>query len=251
MNGLQSILPNCFLLLAVGFSLQTPNGAKFQQSDSLYEQYRKTESMAVLKQVVTVLDGLAAADPNDYGAAWRRARAYYSLGDDTKPNSEKLKLFSQAIDSATHAVALRADGVEGHYWLALADGEYGEAKGMFKALSLTGPIRREMQTVIRINPAYENGGAYLVLGKMDYELPGVMGGSTKRAIQEYQDGLKVAPANPLLKVYLAESYIGSGRKEEGRTLLDQVLGEHPSDPSPDLKDAQEEARKLYKKNFSK
>lgn len=220
--------------------------ARLKEADSLYEQYRRTENLDPLRQAVSILDQLAGADPNNYNVAWRRSRAYYHLGDDTKGSSEKLKLFDQAMQAGTHATELNSGGADGHYWLGVSDGGYGEVKGMFKALSLTKSIRKEMETVIRINPSYESAGAYVVLGRMDFELPGLLGGSKKRAIQEYQDGLKLAQ-NPLLKVYLADSLIDDGQKDQAKGLLDQVLAEHSGDPN--LRDAQQEAKKIYAKNF--
>ena len=223
------------------------NDAKIKESDSLYQQYRKTEGLEALKRSAAILDALAEADPNSYEIAWRRARAYYHWGDDIKGNSEKLRLFDQAIQSATHATEVNSGGAEGHYWLGVSDGGYGEVKGMFKALSLTKSIRKEMETVIRINSGYERGGAYVVLGRMDFELPGLLGGSKKRAIQEYQEGLKVAPDNPLLTVYLADSYIEAGQKDEAKAMLDRVLAQRGGDPN--LRDAQHEAKKIYAKEF--
>jgi hypothetical protein len=238
-------------LLTLTFLAQAAGAdGKLQQADALYNRYRQTDDQAPLKEAATLLDGLQQAEPDNYDVLWRRSRVYYSLGDDAKANSEKLRLFDQAIQSAKHATEVKPGGVEGHYWLGVGDGGYGEAKGMFKALSMTKNIRTEMEAVIRIDPAYENGGAYLVLGRMDFELPGVMGGSKKRAIQEYEDGLRVAPSNPLMKVYLAESYIGADRKPEAKNLLDQVLAAPASPATPEMRDAKREARKLYDKHFS-
>jgi len=236
-------------LLALHISAQADG--KLQQADSLYQRYRQTDDQGALKQAAALLDALQQAEPDNYDVLWRRGRAYYSLGDDAKANSEKLKLFDQAIQSAKHSTDVKPGSVEGHYWLGVSYGGYGEAKGMFKALSLTKNIRTEMEAVIRIDPAYENAGAYLVLGRMDFELPGIMGGSKKRAIQEYEQGLKVGPANPLMKVYLAESYIDADRKSEARGLLEEVLAAPPSPGNPEMRDAKREARKLYDKNFSK
>jgi tetratricopeptide (TPR) repeat protein len=239
-----------WLALAMLALPQASTVERLKQADSQYKQFESTENQEPLKQAVAILDGLSQSEANNYEVAWRRARAYYSLGDDAKANSEKLRLFDQAIQSGKHAVELKPDGVEGHYWLGVSDGEYGQAKGMFKALSMTKNIRSEMEAVIRINPAYQNGGAYLVLGRMDFELPGLMGGSSKRAIQEYEQGLKVAPSNALMKVYLAESYIDAGRKDEARNLLNQVLNDS-SDQSPEMRDARKQGRKLYDKHFGK
>jgi len=236
------------IILLTGAQAQVVD--KLKQADSLYKQYERTENQEPLRQAVAILDALSQSDAGNYDVAWRRARAYYSLGDDAKGNSEKLKLFDQAIQSGKHAVELKSDGVEGHYWLGVSDGEYGQAKGMLKAYSMTKSIRAEMEAVIKINPAYQNGGAYLVLGRMDFELPGLMGGSNKRAIQEYEQGLKVAPSNPLIKTYLADSYIDAGRKEEARKLLTEVLN-RSGDESPEMRDARKEAKKIYDKHFSK
>lgn len=239
-----------FLVEAMGVLATNTQGSrdeKIKTADSLYDRYRRAESVESLRQAVAILDELIQPDPSNYEIAWRRGRAYYHLGDDTRGSSEKLRLFDQAIQSATHATESKPDGVEGHYWLGVSDGGYGEVKGMFKALSLTKSIRKEMESVIRIDPSYENAGAYVVLGRMDFELPGLLGGSKRRAIQEYQDGLKIAPNNPLLKVYLADSLIDAGQKEEAKAMLDQVLAEHNGDPN--LRDAQQEARKIYAKQF--
>ena len=241
------------LILLLSSAGQSPaDHGKLSRADALYRQYRISEDVSVLKELVTLLDGLEKAEPSSYDVRWRCARAYQSLADDTKPNADKFKLLEQAIESGKRAVEVRPDGVEGHYWLGVSYGSYGEAKGMFKALSLIKSIRREMDSVIRLDAAHENGGAYVVLGKIDFELPGIMGGNKKRAIQEYEQGLKIAPSNPLLKVYLAESFIDDGRKDEGRALLDKVLALKQSvPPSPELRDAQRDARKLYDKHFGK
>src|SRR5215510_12338163 len=239
-----------FLVVILLAAAQAQVGDKLKQADSLYKQYERTESQEPLRQAVAILDGRSQSDPGNYDVAWRRTRAYYSLGDDAKANSEKLRLFDQAIQSGKHAVELKSDGVEGHYWLGVSDGEYGQAKGLLKAYSMTKSIRAEMEAVIRINPAYHNGGAYLVLGRMDFELPGLMGGSNKRAIQEYEQGLKVAPSNLLIKAYLADSYIDAGRKDEARNLLNEVLNNN-GDQTPEARDARKEAKKIYDKHFSK
>lgn len=225
------------------------DAGKLKQSDSLYEQYRKTENLQPLKEAIAILDELHQADPKNYDVEWRRGRAYYHLGDDTKGNAEKLKLFDQAIQSCTAATEINPGGAEGHYWLGVSDGGYGEVKGMFKALSLTKSIRKEMETVVRINSSYESAGAYVVLGRMDFELPGILGGSKKRAIQEYQEGLKIAPNNALLKVYLADSLIEDGQKEQAKGMLDQVLAERGAESNPTLRDAKQEAKKIYAKNY--
>lgn len=106
---------------------QAPDKEKLSRADALYAQYRTTENLEPLKQATALLDDLAKASQGSYEVLWRRTRAYQSLGDDTKPNSEKLRLLEQAIEAGKQAVAASADGVEGHYWLGVSYGSYGEA----------------------------------------------------------------------------------------------------------------------------
>src|SRR5215469_2471369 len=141
MAMLSSLFVSGAVLATILFGVpQAPVSERLRQADSLYKHYESTENQEPLRQAVTILDALNKSDPANYDAAWRRARAYYSLGDDAKGNSEKLRLFDQAIQSARHAVEIKPDGVEGHYWLGVSDGEYGQAKGMLKAYSMTKSI---------------------------------------------------------------------------------------------------------------
>ncbi|MGH9822209.1 MAG: hypothetical protein ACREDR_02960, partial [Blastocatellia bacterium] len=147
-------------IASTAHSLGQDASAQIQHSDALYQQYRKTESLDPLRQAISILDGM----PSSFDTSWRQARDYYSLGDDTKPHTEKLQLFEKAVSAGERAIQLAPSRPEGHYWLGVAYGGYGETKGKLKALSLIGPIRKEMQAVIGASAGYEDAGAYLVLG---------------------------------------------------------------------------------------
>ena len=223
------------------------------KADALYQTYIENDSNSSLQEAAKNLDHLNEVNPSDYQILWRCARVYYSLADiDGTKGSEKIRLLEKAIACAKNAIALNSKGVEAHYWLGVSLGDYADTKGMFKAISLLGDIRKEMEKVIELQPDYENAGAYLVLGRMDFQLPGFMGGDKKRAMSEYEHGLKIFSSNFLLKTYLAESYIREGRKEEAKKLLNEVL----SSPinlklNPEAKDAQKEAKALRDRYFSK
>ncbi len=113
------------IILLVQFSSlgqSQPDQNKLRRADAFYAQYRPSEDLSVLKEAAVLLDGLEKADPANYDVRWRCARAYQSLGDDTKPNAEKLRLLELAIESGKRAVEIKPDGVEGHYWLGVSYG---------------------------------------------------------------------------------------------------------------------------------
>jgi tetratricopeptide (TPR) repeat protein len=226
--------------------------SELERSDALLRAFDEKDDLESLRTAVSLLDELAKASPQDFEIAWRRARACQALGGTMEKEEDKLELFDRAIQSAKAAVKSKPAGVQGHYWLGTSFGSYGEAKGMFKALALIDDIRREMRTVIEIDPKYEDAGAYLVLGKIDFELPGWLGGDSKRAIEEYEKGLKLAPANALMKLYLSDSYLDAGRQDEAKKLLEELIALEPGEHATrDVRRARGDAQKSYAKHFVK
>ncbi len=112
---------------------------------------------------------------------------------------------------------------EGHFWLGVNYGSYGEAKGVLKSLSLVGPIKAEMGAVLRIDPGYENGGANRVLGRVYYKLPGFVGGSNKKSLLNLLRSKELGPKDGLTRIYLAETYLALDEVEKAREELEFVL----------------------------
>ena len=80
-----------------------------------------------------------------------------------------------------------------------------------------------MQQVIAIDHAYEHGGAYRVLGRMFYKLPGFAGGGTDKSITNLKKSLEYAPNVSTTHVFLAESYIKKKDYPAARSELNFVL----------------------------
>ncbi len=196
------------------------------------------------QQALAILESAVATDGKNYDLLWRAARAAYYVGDFGEP-ADKLKFFEKGIAIALRAIALQPNEVEGHFWLAASYGGKAQLVGALKALSTVKKIREEMQTVVKLNDAYENGNAYLALGEIDREMPSVMGGNKKRGLSLFEQGLKVAPENLDLKVALAKAYQDAGRKDDAKRLLEEVIKAQPT--TRIQRDAQEEAKQLLSK----
>ena len=196
------------------------------------------------QQALVILESALTAEGKNYDLLWRVARSAYYVGD-FGVEADKLKHFDRGIALAQRAIALQPNSVEGHFWLAANYGGKAQLVGALKALSTVKKIRNEMQIVVKLNDAYENGNAYLALGEIDRELPGVMGGNKKRALGLYEQGLKVAPENLDLKVALSKAYKDAGRKDEARRLLEDVIKAPTT--TRIQREAQEEAKQLLNK----
>jgi tetratricopeptide (TPR) repeat protein len=184
------------------------------------------------KEAMDLFLQAAAADPQSYEARWEGARAIYYLGTYGSPKAsddDKVVLFQRGIDLAKAAIALRPEGVEGHFWLGVLYGVYGEARGVMKSLGLVGDIEREMELCLKEDPSVEGYGPYRVLGRMYYKLPWFAGGSKKKSLEYLEKSLAGAPTNDLTRLYLADTLRAKGRDEEAKAQLQHILST-PPDP---------------------
>jgi tetratricopeptide (TPR) repeat protein len=180
------------------------------------------EDMERDRRALTTLERALATDATNYQVLWRAARAYYHVGDDAS-TSEQQRYFERGIETGQRAVAQQPTGVEGHFWLAANYGGLSAIQGIWQAFQMVKKVRTEMEMVLRLQADYENGSAYLALGEIARQVPGVLGGSLKRAMAYLVQGLRVAPQNLALKFALAEAYREAGQREASQRQLAEIL----------------------------
>jgi len=221
-----------------------------QQGDDLYEQ---RGDLARAKEALAKYQDALLQQENPYEVYWRMARVEYWIGDHAATKDEKVKVFGLGIYHAKKAIALEPNKADGHYWLGVNYGSYGEAKGIFKSLSLVGPIKEEMRRVLAINPAYEDGGADQLLGRMYFELPGLFGGSNTKSLEHLLRSRELGPRVGLTRIFLADTYLALGNVAKARAELEFLVAMEP-DPRLIPETAQEKkqaAKKLEGKEFAK
>jgi tetratricopeptide (TPR) repeat protein len=153
---------------------------------------------------------------------WRAARSQFYTGDGVAAK-ERVRYYERGIEVANRAIAQNPNAVEGHFWLAANQGGICREKGGLTAFSMVKKVRAELEIVLRLNDAYEDGSVYTALGQIDRQLPGLFGGNIKRSIARLEQGLKIAPGNLELKHALAESYVEANRKADARRQLEELL----------------------------
>jgi tetratricopeptide (TPR) repeat protein len=244
-----------FISLLAVFVLAFPGAAQetktlVAQGDELMAQ---RGDLAKAKEALDKYREALAAGEEAYGAYWRMARAEYWIGDHTSDKTEKKRIFQQGIYHGKKAVQINPDRAEGHFWLGVCYGVYGEAKGVLKSLSLVKPIKQAMQRVLEIDPAYDQGGADRVLGRVYFELPGFAGGSKKKSLEHLLKAREYGPRVGLTLLYLADTYVALDEVEKARELLETLLTmESDPDLIPETAEEREQARKkLEGKPFKK
>src|SRR6266850_8050503 len=218
--------------------------ANITEAEPLYDQ---REDLSKVRQAVTLLRQARTADYGSYEAAWKLARADYYLGEHTPDDSEREDLFREGIESGKVAIQLQPNKADGHFWLGANYGGSG-AHSTLASLSTVEDIRKEMETVLKLDEGYNSGSAYLALGQLYLQAPRVLGGDNAKAISYLEKGLKFGANNALLRLRLAEAYAATNRDGDARKQIAIILSMNP-EPGyvPEHKDAVAKAKKLEEK----
>jgi tetratricopeptide (TPR) repeat protein len=214
------------------------------------ESYAQREDLARVREGLQTLRHIRAVQHDNYEAAWRTARLDYTLGDRSTDDKEKEQAFTDGMEAGETAARAQPDKPEGHFWLGANYGGYAEFKGVLYGATYVEKLRKEMETVVKLDESFAGGSAYLALGQIDIEMPQMLGGDPARAVATLEKGLRIDANNPLLHLRLAEAYLATKRKDDARRELNWIVNAKPNpDYLPEHKDALKHARELLDRNF--
>jgi tetratricopeptide (TPR) repeat protein len=218
--------------------------ARAQSPDALYAE---RGVLANAKRAAELWQAALAENPKDFDAAWKLARADYWLGNHA-PEMERRAFLERGIDAGKHAVAIDANRPEGHFWIGANMGTLAESFGLSAGLKYRKPIKEELETTLRLDPAFQQGSADRALGRWYFKVPGLFGGSHKLAEEHFRKSLTYNPNSTATHYFLAELLLDGTRKDEARTELRKVV-DAPVDPewAPEDRDFKEKAQALLAK----
>jgi hypothetical protein len=225
----------------------TPDATKYQAQSAAADPdalYAQREDLASARKAAGIWAARLKADPRDFEAAWKLARARYWLGGHALENERKA-LLEEGIAAARAAAAIEPGRPEGHFWMSANMGALAESHGIRQGLKYRGDIKEALLTVLELDPAYQQGSADRALGRWYYKVPGLFGGSKQKSEEHLRKSLSYNPQSTASLYFLAETLISRGRKAEARGELQKVL-DAPLDPdwTPEDREFKALARKL-------
>ena len=224
-----------------------------------------------------------SADPESLEVRWRLMRALYFKGEHTTDDpAAKRGIFDEGRTVAEQALSiLRRDagrtaqrdlgkatpvelvphvkGIPGalssFLWASVDWGKWALVFGKSAAVrqGAAAKIRDYAQAVILLDPAYDDGGGYRVLGRLHHQTPAVPfftgWASRTEALKNLRLAVATGPRNLVGRQFLAEAIwdYESSRRADARAMLEKVLAETPDpDYLVENRKTQEEARQLLK-----
>ena len=102
-------------------------------------------------------------------------------------------------------------------------GALAESFGLRQGLKYRKPIKEELETVLRLDPAFLEGSADRALGRWYFRVPGLFGGDRKLSEAHLRKSLTYNAASTPSLFFLGELLEDEGRKAEARAELQKVL----------------------------
>jgi len=227
-----------YLLLVVNLVRAQPD-----DPDALY---RQRDNLVSAQQAEATWAARLSRDAKDFDSAWKLARARYWLGGHADEKARKGYL-EAGIAAGRAAVAAQPNKPDGHFWIAANMGALAESFGLRQGLKYRGDIKNELETVLRLDPAYMDGSADRALGRWYYKVPGMFGGDDKKSEEHLRKSLTYKPDSTASLFFLAETLIELKKRPEAKTILQRLL-EAPVDPdwAPEDREFKQKASVLIK-----
>src|SRR5206468_3344521 len=161
------LINSCILLFYFHLSV-----APYAQSaDALYANRR---DLASARRAADIWRADLARDPGAFEAAWKLARASYWLGGHGTV-AEGRNLFEAGVEAGRKAARIEPRRPEGYFWMAANMGALAESYGLRQGIKYRKPIREALETVLRLDPAVEQGSADRAHGRWDEQVHALFG----------------------------------------------------------------------------
>lgn len=228
------LIRSCIVLFYLG-------SAAAQSADALYAD---RANLASARRAAEIWRQQLASDDHAFDAAWKLARATYWLGGHAAEREQRA-FYEEGVAAGKKAAALQPSRPEGHFWMAANMGALAESFGLRQGIKYRTPVREALETVLRLDPAFQQGSADRALGRWYYKVPRLFGGSHRRSEEHLRKSLTYNPTSTASHFFLVELLIDDGRKAEARTELQAVV-DAPLDPewTPEDREFKEKARRM-------
>ena len=208
----------CFILFT-GIFFSSDYSELIRKGDMLFRQRADVRNALMAIEIYKKASGMV---PDHFEADWRVAKTAHYLVDELKSVKAQKKIVETGILYAKRAIELHPGKAEGYFWLGVNYAKEGQVKGIIKSLFRISPIKNNMRKVIELDEGYEGGGAYIVLGRVYSQVPGIFGGSNTKAEENLRKAMKICKTNPLTYLFLAEVYHDKGEKKKAIKILEDL-----------------------------
>ena len=156
------------------------------------------------------------------------ANIHYQLARQSA--DQQVHYLGLCIESADRAIQQNSQAGAAYFIKGLCQGRKGESSGLWSSLKVIDPFRENMELAVKVAPGIDRGGPHRALGRLYYELPGLLGGDLTKSVHHLQQAIKYGPGYWENHFFLAESYHSLARYAEAKDALAAAMKISAKDP---------------------
>ena len=168
-------------------------------------------------------------------AALYLLKSYYFKGKFAEEDRAlKKKILKKGKDFGLGLIEEFPNSIECRYWYLVNLGSWAEEYGIFAAAKegVADQMKYHSEKIISLNPEYENGAGYLLLGAVHYKAPYIpfilSWPNNKEAIKYLQLAYNTGNVEIAQMVYLSQAFYKGKRRDEAIILIEKAMEVVPS-----------------------
>ena len=188
-----------------------------------------------IEMAITYFENVLSNETNKKEAALYLLKSYYFKGKFAEQDKTlKKTILKKGKDFGLGLIEEFPNSVEVRYWYLVNLGSWAEEYGIFAAAKegVADQMKHHSERIIALNPEYENGAGYLLLGAVHYKAPYIpfilSWPNNKEAIKYLQLAYDTGNVEIAQMVYLSQALYKGKRKDEAIFFIEKAMKVVPS-----------------------
>ncbi len=228
-----------FALLLMAAPLQAAGPDQMAQAKAILDS--PTLDYQAAQEALALYESLLTGSP---ALMTQLARTCFILGD-LAPKNQRAGYYDNGLDYSERLIREQPNGVAGHYWKALNLSGQADVGSEIQGFKLLPKIMEELKRTQALDETYDHAGVHRVLGRIYFQAPSwpISVGNKKKSLEHLETAVRLAPNYSTNHLYLAETLLDRGNKDQAKAELAKVLQDgqialHPQALREDRQEAQ-------------
>ena len=218
-NKLSVSIFSLVLIMAVGIPAVYADADLLEKAEILWTE---REDLGKAREGIAAYEVLLMENPEDYNILLRLSRLHYWVGQisEATDKEEALAHYGKGAEYGKKASGINPEKPGGYFFEAANLARKNNLKGKFSNLLGISKVKKLNKKTAGIDPDYFFRGTDRFFCAFYTKLPGLLGGSTSKAIEFGMRAVAAYPNYAGNRYFLAEAYMKDGKNDLARKELE-------------------------------
>lgn len=190
------------------------------------------ENYGRIDETVAMTEEILKRDPDNVPALIFLSRVWLTYGYvKARTKGDLIRVFENGKEAAKKAIEIDPRNADAHFFYVANLASLGDTKGLFNSLFMLPEVRRELETVLELDPGNVNGLA--MTGALYLYLPSILGGDLHISEVYLKRSISLNPHVSSAGLYLAVNLKRQKKYDEALEVLKGILDDRKPEFYPD------------------